>query len=148
MNIINKFEFNLSNGEDRYLITEMNLDEIKQYIQENEWITLNHYGVIYRDNGMRFVPKVADIQTCNIVRLVEDEGYQKRIDELKESKIKRLRIINEIENYQLNILNRIQFKWKTHLLYVSELEHKLLEFGEEYLMELLEWVKKKGKRIL
>lgn len=76
------FSFRLANGEEWFLKAEDNytLEYLKDDIENNKWIKLNSSGRVYIPNGVKFIPKEADIQTCNIVSVIENEDYQKNID--------------------------------------------------------------------
>lgn len=143
-----KYEFWLANGEERYLVTEMPYEEVKKYIQENQWIELNHYGVIYEGNAMRWTPKVADVQTCNIVTIVEQKDYFKNILENREEEKRKMNIIKEIEQYELSRFNKWRLKRKTKYYFYEDekYDHPLMVFGEFYLAKILDWVKEKGRK--
>lgn len=131
------YDIKLSNDESWHLKTEMNLKEVKQYIQNNKWIKLQSYGQKHGYNSTIFIPEESDIQTCNIVYINEDEDFQKRIDEQKQSKKERLEIIHNIDKYEFNI----KMKWwffKNAGYIDKELEHPYLSFNEKFLNVILE----------
>ena len=88
------YDFRLSNGESWFLKTEQTLYEIKNLIKNTDWIKLNSCGSKRSGDWTEYIPKEADVQCCNIVSVVEDIDYQKRIDEWIQDKTERLEIIS------------------------------------------------------
>lgn len=136
----------LSNGEERFLNTTMNMTELKNYISNNKWIELHHSGRVYRNGGVRLVPKDVDVQTCNIVSIVEHVGWYEKVQERHKEECERLKIIKEIEGYNLSKWNQIRLNWKLRSYSDDDSKHKWIDFTDEYLHKVLEWVKKKAKK--
>ena len=135
---IRYYTFRLSNGEDRNLKTEKSLEEIKQEIIDNKWIKLYSCGHKYVGDWMVYVPKESDVQTCNIIDVVEDVDYQKDIDKQNEDIKNRLNIIKEIETYKFNFKMKIWFKLNTYMVYIDkDYEHPWLSFNEKFLQIIL-----------
>jgi hypothetical protein len=130
--ILRAYDFQLTNNEEWQLFTDKTLKEVKEYIENNKWITLSYYQ--YGEK---------DIQTCNIIWVKEDIDYQKMIDEIKQSKKDRLEIIHKIERYKFNW--RMKWWFNKTLMWTDkdeDLEHPYLAFNKEFLNEVLEKCKK------
>lgn len=139
------FEFRLADGEDSwYLKTDVyTLDSLKKYIQNNKWIKLNSPGQVSIPNGWKYIPKEADVQTCTIVSVVEDEYYQKNIDEWNKSVNERMIIIEKIDRYKFNFKMRLWAWWKSlnEKGYEGD-KHPYLQFNKRFLNEILDKCKK------
>lgn len=135
---IRYYIFRLSNGEDRNLKTERSLEEIKDEIIHNKWIKLYSCGYKHVGDWTVSVPKESDVQTCNIIDVVEDVDYQKDIDAYNEDIKNRLNIIKEIETYKFNLKMKIWFKiHKPHIYNYDEYEHHWLHYSKDFLQTIL-----------
>lgn len=103
------YDIKLANDENWYLTTEMTLTEVKQYIQSNKWIKLQSCGKKFENGWTVFIPTESDIQTCNIVYINENTRYQKVIDECKQNKIERTKILDKINKYKFNFRFKLWF---------------------------------------
>ena len=134
---MNCFRFKLSNDEDYYLTIDMTLEQVKFQVQNNKWIKLSKNDDIF------------DIQTCNIVYVKELEDYQKIIDELKQTKADKLKIISEIEKYQFNMRMKLWYFQYKLFLYVDEenKDNPYLSYNKEFLEEMLNMCKLYGCKL-
>ena len=74
------YEIKLANGDIITYESNKTLDELKQYIAENDFIKIPRNGTVLIKNGVRFVPKLASYQTKNITYIDHDialEDYTK-----------------------------------------------------------------------
>lgn len=128
--------FKLSNNESWYLTADMTLKEVKQHISSSDFIKLSQIDFYLSS----CISREADIQTNNIVYVVEDEKYQERLDEREASKKRVEEIDKEIRQYKFNL------RMKCWLIYnfvsFNYGEENSKDFSEEFSNEVLNRCKK------
>lgn len=126
---MNIFKLKLSNNETKRLISEKTLEEVKEDITKNKWIALT---------GNRYSEEDIDVQTCNIVYVIEDIQYKEILNKLRKKKTERIELIKEITKYEFNRKMKWWFKINTLFInYNKNSEQPLHIFDEEFLNKIL-----------
>lgn len=135
------YEIKLANGDIITYESNKTLDELKQYIAENDFIKIPRNGTVLIKNGVRFVPKLASYQTKNITYIDHDialEDYKKSNDELK----KKEPLINQIFKYDFNKKMKRWLRWNVNSNVNNIVKEDLYFKSIDFLNKVLDKCKK------
>lgn len=120
------YKLELSNNSNFNLISDKNKEEFKNYINTEEWISLNFTN-----------KEKQEIQTNNIVGFIEIFDVWNKIIENKIEKTKRIAISEEIDKYKFNLKMKLWIRRNIYHSLIEKLENdKCLYFNSDFLLEI------------
>ena len=139
----NLYEIKLADGDRVTYESDMTLDELKQYISQNDFIEIPRSGTVpYGNNGIRFVPTLASYQTKSIVYIDHDTVLEECREHNNKVIEKTKPIVDEIFNYEFNKRIKRWLWWNISSDVENITEEDLYFYNTEYLKNILKRCKK------
>lgn len=108
------YEIKLADGDRITYESDKTLDELKQYIIENDFIEIPRSGTVPIKNGIRFVPKLASYQTKSIVYVDHDTAMEECREYNNKIIEKTKPIVDQIFKYEFNKRMRRWLWWNVN----------------------------------